>query len=38
VVLEQGRVMEFDTPRKLVEERGLFYKLVKEAGLVESIR
>lgn len=38
VVLEAGRVKEFDTPKKLVEERGLFYKLVKEAGLVESVK
>lgn len=38
VVLEAGRVKEFDTPRKLMEERGLFYKLVKEAGLVDSVR
>lgn len=38
VVLEQGRVMEFDTPQKLIEEKGLFYKLVKEAGLVEGVK
>jgi ATP-binding cassette subfamily C (CFTR/MRP) protein 1 len=38
VVLEAGQVKEFDTPKKLVEEKGLFYKLVKEAGLVDSVR
>ena len=38
VVLEAGQVKEFDTPKKLMEERGLFYKLVKEAGLVDSVR
>ena len=38
VVLEQGRVVEFDSPKNLVERRGLFYKLVKEAGLVEGVR
>lgn len=37
VVLEQGRVEEFDTPAKLVEQRGLFYKLVKEANLIDSV-
>jgi len=37
VVLEQGKVMEFDTPKKLVESRGLFWKLVKEAGLEGSV-
>jgi len=38
VVLEQGTVKEFDTPKQLMEQKGLFYKLVKEAGLVDSIR
>jgi len=38
VVLEQGQVKEFDTPKVLMEKRGLFYKLVKEAGLVDGIR
>lgn len=38
VVLEAGNVKEFDTPKKLMESRGLFYKLVKEAGLVDSVR
>lgn len=36
VVLEQGEVKEFDTPQRLIEQRGLFYKLVKEAGLEGS--
>jgi ATP-binding cassette, subfamily C (CFTR/MRP), member 1 len=38
VVLEAGNVKEFDTPKNLMETRGLFYKLVKEAGLVDSVR
>ncbi|RDW84670.1 putative multidrug resistance protein [Coleophoma cylindrospora] len=38
VVLEQGEVKEFDTPQALIEQRGLFYKLVKEAGLEGSSR
>lgn len=35
VVLEQGKVMEFDTPKNLLElrEKSLFWKLAKEAGL-----
>lgn len=37
-MLEQGRVAEFDSPRNLMETRGLFYKLVKEAGLESSVR
>lgn len=38
VVLEAGEVKEFDTPKKLVESKGLFWKLVKEAGLEGSVR
>ena len=38
VVLEQGRVVEFDSPKALVERKGLFYKLVREAGLVDGIK
>lgn len=38
VVLEQGEVKEFDTPKKLVEQKGLFWKLVKEAGLEGSVK
>lgn len=36
VVLEKGEVAEFDTPAALVKAGGLFHKLVKEAGLVDS--
>lgn len=36
VVLQQGRVAEFDTPNELIRRKGLFYELVKEAGLLDS--
>ncbi|KAL2856233.1 P-loop containing nucleoside triphosphate hydrolase protein [Aspergillus pseudodeflectus] len=36
VVLDKGRVAEFDTPATLIKERGKFYELVKEAGLLDS--
>ena len=36
VVLQQGKVAEFDTPRELIRKKGLFYELVKEAGLLEN--
>ena len=36
VVLQQGRVAEFDTPEELIKKRGLFYELVREAGLLEA--
>ncbi|KAA8576984.1 hypothetical protein EYC84_007009 [Monilinia fructicola] len=36
VVLEHGQVKEFDSPKKLMEKKGLFWKLVREAGLEAS--
>jgi ABC-type multidrug transport system fused ATPase/permease subunit len=36
VVLDKGRVAEFDTPANLIKRGGKFYELVKEAGLLES--
>ena len=36
VVLQQGKVAEFDTPRELINRRGLFYELVREAGLLDN--
>ena len=37
VVLSGGTVGEFDTPANLVKSKGLFYELVKEAGLLGSV-
>ena len=37
VVLDHGKVAEFDTPSTLVRRQGLFYQLVKEAGLLDSV-
>ncbi|KAF9894054.1 hypothetical protein FE257_009027 [Aspergillus nanangensis] len=36
VVLDKGRVVEFDTPAELIQRGGKFYDLVKEAGLLDS--
>jgi ABC-type multidrug transport system fused ATPase/permease subunit len=36
VVLDKGRVAEFDSPAVLIKQRGKFYDLVKEAGLLDS--
>ena len=37
VVLEAGEVKEFDTPHELIQQRGLFYELVREAGLLSTM-
>lgn len=37
LVLDHGEVAEFDTPSALVGKKGLFFELVKEAGLLESV-
>lgn len=36
VVLDKGRVAEFDTPAELIKRGGFFYELAKEAGLLDS--
>ncbi|NWX34149.1 MRP1 protein, partial [Notiomystis cincta] len=33
LVLEDGRIAEFDTPEHLIAQRGLFYRLMEESGL-----
>jgi ABC-type multidrug transport system fused ATPase/permease subunit len=37
VVLDHGKVAEFDTPAELVKRKGLFYELVREANLLGSV-
>jgi ATP-binding cassette subfamily C (CFTR/MRP) protein 1 len=37
VVLQQGRIVEFDTPANLVKKQGLFYDLVKESNLLGAV-
>uniref|UniRef100_A0A8B9S531 ABC-type glutathione-S-conjugate transporter n=1 Tax=Apteryx owenii TaxID=8824 RepID=A0A8B9S531_APTOW len=34
LVLENGWIAEFDTPEKLIAQKGAFYRLVEESGLV----
>ncbi|KAJ6132369.1 hypothetical protein N7471_007584 [Penicillium samsonianum] len=36
IVLDKGRVAEFDTPAELIKSGGKFYELAKEAGLLDS--
>ena len=34
MVLDDGHIVEFDSPNKLLERQGVFYGLVKDAGLL----
>lgn len=34
LVLEKGEMAEFDSPSNLIAQRGAFYKMAKDAGLV----
>ncbi|KAJ5238947.1 Metal resistance protein YCF1 [Penicillium chermesinum] len=36
VVLDKGRVVEFDTPAALIKQGGKFYELAKEANLLDG--
>uniref|UniRef100_A0A8C4Q402 ABC-type glutathione-S-conjugate transporter n=1 Tax=Eptatretus burgeri TaxID=7764 RepID=A0A8C4Q402_EPTBU len=33
LVLDQGRIIEFDSPENLLERRGLFFSMAKDAGI-----
>lgn len=37
LVLQQGEVVEFGSPKALIESRGQFYELAREAGLVDAM-
>ena len=37
IVLDKGEVREFASPAELVRQKGLFYELVREAGLLNSL-
>jgi ATP-binding cassette subfamily C (CFTR/MRP) protein 3 len=34
MVLDAGRIVEFDSPNKLLSRNGVFYSMVKDAGLL----
>ena len=34
MVLDNGRINEFDSPTKLLQQKGVFYELALAAGLV----
>ena len=34
MVLDAGRIVEFDSPNRLIEEKGMFHTLARDAGLL----
>uniref|UniRef100_A0A8C4T0M2 ABC-type glutathione-S-conjugate transporter n=1 Tax=Erpetoichthys calabaricus TaxID=27687 RepID=A0A8C4T0M2_ERPCA len=36
LVLDSGRVVEFDSPENLLEKGGVFYHMVSEAGIIQN--
>uniref|UniRef100_W5MTP6 Multidrug resistance-associated protein 1-like n=1 Tax=Lepisosteus oculatus TaxID=7918 RepID=W5MTP6_LEPOC len=36
LVLDGGRVMEFDSPSSLIQQRGLFFHMATEAGIIHN--
>ncbi|XP_034564588.1 canalicular multispecific organic anion transporter 2 isoform X1 [Notolabrus celidotus] len=35
LVLDKGQIAEFDTPANLISQRGIFYSMAKDAGLIQ---
>ena len=33
-MLDAGRIVEFDSPNQLIEEKGVFFSMARNAGLV----
>ncbi|KAG8518496.1 Multidrug resistance-associated protein 1, partial [Galemys pyrenaicus] len=36
LVLDSGRIIEFETPQNLINQKGLFFEMIKEAGIKED--
>uniref|UniRef100_A0A8C8R4R5 Canalicular multispecific organic anion transporter 1 n=1 Tax=Pelusios castaneus TaxID=367368 RepID=A0A8C8R4R5_9SAUR len=36
MVLQEGRIVEFDSPERLLQQQGLFFTLAKDAGIVST--
>lgn len=36
MVLHAGKIVEFDSPANLLEKRGHFYSMAKDAGLTQD--
>ncbi|XP_032133066.1 multidrug resistance-associated protein 1-like isoform X1 [Sapajus apella] len=38
LVLDSGRIVEFEAPQKLIHQKGLFYEMTTEAGITQDSR
>ena len=36
MVLDAGKIVEFDSPSNLLEKRGHFYSMAKDAGIAQE--
>ncbi|XP_054556333.1 multidrug resistance-associated protein 1-like isoform X3 [Talpa occidentalis] len=36
LVLDSGRIIEFETPQNLIHQKGLFFEMIKEAGIKQD--
>jgi ABC-type multidrug transport system fused ATPase/permease subunit len=36
LVLDSGKIVEFETPQNLVHQKGLFFQMTVEAGITED--
>lgn len=37
MVLDAGKIIEFDSPENLLEKQGHFYAMAKDAGITQEI-
>lgn len=36
MVLQAGRIVEYDSPERLLQQQGLFFSMAKDAGIVNG--
>lgn len=38
LVLDSGRIVEFETPQNLIHRKGVFFEMIKAAGIKQDSR